>query len=313
MAPQAVVRRAVGPLGLAVEATEAVKAVKAAEGIDAVDAVDESLKPRHGKSFAAGANPLVLLRRTAFVTPDGDLDKTGMAATLSWAARSGLGQDPTHLAHACARRTRALDRLAQDQGKYVDRLIAEPQWRLAVGAGDRANAYELGLSLHGTHGWPIIPGSGLKGLALAYARGEDPALLRAVFGWPLPHLAPGTVGADAGGVRFLDALPDGAPVTVHRDVLTPHVKPYYDDAIKDIPARRRRPPSEQHNPEVIAFLSVSGRFAVDLVGTNPDHVRKAAQWLTEAGDELGAGAKTAAGYGYLRLSKRIPSDGRSPS
>lgn len=306
-ASEAVVRHAVGPLGLAVEAIDAVKAG------DGVEAAEESLKPRHGRAFATGANPLVLLRRTAFVTPADDLDKVGAAATLAWATRSGLGQDPAHLAHVCARRARALERLAQDQGEYVERLIAEPEWRLAVGIGDRANAYEFGLSLHGTHGWPIIPGSGLKGLALSHARGNDPALLRAVFGWPLPQLAPGGLDPTDGGVRFLDAIPDGEPVTVHRDVLTPHVKPYYDDAIKDAPANRRRPPSEQHKPEVIAFLSISGRFAVDLVGANPDHVRQAARWLTEAGDELGAGAKTAAGYGYLRLSRRPPSDGGPPS
>jgi CRISPR/Cas system CMR subunit Cmr6 (Cas7 group RAMP superfamily) len=304
-APEAEVRRAVGPLGLAVEAD------------------DVSLKPRHGRSFEAGANPLVLLRRTAFVsssggrdTASGGLDKTATAVALAWAARSGLGQDATHLAHVCARRTRALDRLAHGQGRHVVRLVAEPEWRLAVGIGERGNAHEIGLSLHGTHGWPVLPGSGLKGLALAYARNEDPALLRAVFGWPLPGLDPGEVEAAVGGVRFLDALPDGEPVTVHLDVLTPHVKPYYDGAIKDVsPAEikdvspaERRPPSEQHKPEVIAFLSVSGRFAVDLVGADPDHVRLAERWLTEAGEELGAGAKTAAGYGYLRLSKRPPSD-----
>jgi CRISPR/Cas system CMR subunit Cmr6 (Cas7 group RAMP superfamily) len=317
-ASAAAVQRAVGPLGLAVEVADPGRPTA-------------RLKPRHGRSFEAGANPLVLLRRTAFVsssggrdTASGGLDKTATAVALAWAARSGLGQDATHLAHVCARRTRALDRLAHDQGRHVVRLVAEPEWRLAVGIGERGNAHEIGLSLHGTHGWPILPGSGLKGLALAYARNEDPALLRAVFGWPLPGLDPGEVKAAVGGVRFLDALPDGEPpdgqpVAVHLDVLTPHVKPYYDDAIKDVSPAERRPPSEQHKPEVIQFLSVSGRFAVDLVGDDPDHVRLAERWLIEAGEELGAGAKTAAGYGYLRLSKRpLPeggslSEGGSPS
>ena len=293
------VRKAVGPLKRAVEAD------------------DSNVKPRHGKSFDVGANPLILLRRVAFVSDSTGrdevaLDRTAAVAVMKWATNSGLGQDPIHLAGVCARRTRALDRMAQDQGRYVERLIAEPEWRIAVGIGDRANAHELGLSLHGTHGWPIIPGSGLKGLALAYAREEDPALLRAIFGWPLPHLDQGEEEATAGGVQFLDALPDGEPVTVHRDVLTPHVKPYYDDANKEVPAHKRRPPSEQHKPEVIQFLSISGRFAVDLVGADPDHVRKAARWLTEAGNELGAGAKTAAGYGYLRMLKRPPQEEGSP-
>lgn len=291
-------RRAVGPLGRAVEAIEATK------GDQGVEAAEENLKPRHGKSFGRGANPLVLLRRTAFVTSSGGLDKAGMDATLAWAANSALGQDRTHLAELSARRTHALDRLASLQRRCVERLVADTEWRLAVGVGDRANAYELGLSMHGTYGWPVIPGSALKGMALAYACGEDPVLLRQVFGWPLPHLDPGPAGAAVGGVCFLDALPDPDPVTVHRDVLTPHVKPYYDDAVNNVRATHRRPPAEYHKPEVIKFLSVSGRFAIDIVGADPEHVRRAAQWVSAAGNELGAGAKTAAGYGYLQVSKR---------
>jgi len=61
-------------------------------------------------------------------------------------------------------------------------------------------------------------------------------------------------------------------------------------------------PAEHHNPAPISFLTVTGAFAVDLYGPDAGDVAKAAQWLIDAGAELGAGAKTAAGYGYLKLT-----------
>ena len=44
---------------------------------------------------------------------------------------------------------------------------------------------------------------------------------------PAPQNAP---AAARGTVRFLDAIPADEPVAVEADVLTPHVKPYYDGA-----------------------------------------------------------------------------------
>ena len=122
------------------------------------------------------------------------------------------------------------------------RLRAEPEWRLAVGLGNGANAHEIGLALHGTYGWPVIPGSALKGLAAAWAAssgGIDADVIRRVLGTPrrddvrAPAVDP--AGAARGDVRFLDAIPAGQPVTVEADVLTPHVKPYYDGAAAGTP------------------------------------------------------------------------------
>ncbi|MFD0507095.1 hypothetical protein ACFQ0G_38600 [Streptomyces chiangmaiensis] len=53
----------------------------------------------------------------------------------------------------------------------------------------------------------------------------------------------------------------------------------------------------------VSLLTVQqATFAVDLAGRDGDLVAKAADWLSEAGDELGAGAKTSAGYGYLKVA-----------
>jgi CRISPR-associated protein Cmr6 len=276
-----------------------------------------------------GANALVVLNRIAFFDRNrGQLELTGQRAILNWAAHSGLGQDPTLTAQVAARRRHALTQLGA-RGQAVARLRAVPQWRLIMGLGERANAHEIGLMLHGSYGWPIMRGSSVKGLAAAWAAttGASDDRLRAVFGAPRPRhpatatatanddddtLAGGTMdgtvgggvgaaGAAApavgcGGVRFLDAIPLD-PVRVVVDVLNPHVKPYYDDTTHQVP------PAEYHNPVPVFFLTVTATFAVDLYGPDRDLVEQAADWVIAAGDELGAGAKTAAGYGYLTVTR----------
>ena len=100
---------------------------------------------------------------------------------------------------------------------------------------------------------------------------------------------------------FLDAIPADTPARVDVDVLTPHVKAYYESTAAG-QGTAPVPPAEYHNPVPVNFLTVGGAFAVDLYGTRLDDVEQAADWLKAAGDELGAGGKTAAGYGYLAVT-----------
>ena len=298
--PTAELARPVGPVRVALD-------------MAATGRSDATLKPHRGFRLGAGANALVMLNRVAFFdATSGKLDEKGQTAILKWAAHSNLGQDPALTERVAARRTHAVVQL-RAQGQHVVRLRAEPQWRVAVGHGERANAHEIGLSLHGSYGWPVIRGSSLKGLAAAWAEtdtGASADLLDRVFGVPRPCRSPrhggdeGKPKAACGLVRFLDAVPT-EPVKVVVDVLTPHVKPYYDDTT------HRVPPADYHSPVPVQFLTVAaGAFAVDLAGPEANLVEQAADWLTAAGDELGAGAKTAAGYGYLTMSRAEP--GTSP-
>lgn len=239
------------------------------------------------------ASPLILLRRVAVVDQHGALDDKAELALLRWAEKSQLGQDPALIQRVAQRRTRALAEL-RAQGHTVVRLRAEPEWRLAVGLGNRANPHEIGMSLHGTYGWPVIPGSSLKGLAAAWAAqapGSDSGDITRIFG----------ATDDRGSVRFLDAIPDGEPASVVLDVLTPHQQPYYTSTAPKS-GRTPVPPAEYHNPVPVHFLTVTGAFALDLTGRVAKEVQQAATWLIDAGDELGAGAKTTSGYGYLRIS-----------
>lgn len=247
--------------------------------------------------LTSGANALIMMRRVVFLDENGKVDTDGTKALLAWAAERRLGQDPELLRRAVARRDAALAALRR-RGQTVVRLRLRPEWRMAVGLGNRANPHEIGLSLHGTYGWPIIPGSSLKGLTAAWAAkdGADAETLERIFGSPRPERA-GTEAARLGTVRFLDALPTGEPVPVTADVVTPHVQPYYDSA-NDDRTPEITPPAEYHKPIPSFFLAVSGgEFVVDLVGPAED-VRQVARWCAEALDEMGIGAKNSAGYGY---------------
>lgn len=287
--------RAAGPLGRVIESDGTV------------------IKARTGYQLKPDASALILLSRVALLLDDGTLaDKPH--PLLRWAADSQLGQQTDLVRQVAGRRALAVEAL-RARGQAVTRLRAEPQWRLAVGLGNRANAHEIGLSLHGTYGWPVIPGSSLKGLAAAWAAdpdsGAEEAEVTRILGGPRPSAGKrGPAEARQGTVRFLDAIPAGGRVTVAVDVLTPHVKPYYDSAAKDS-RKTPVPPAEYYNPVPVNFLTVSGAFAVDLYGPDADHVRQAAEWLIAAGDGLGAGAKTAAGYGYLTLTRVRDREGRT--
>lgn len=272
----------------------------------------------------ADANALVVLNRIAF--PDTrtlKLEEAGKRALFGWACRSALGQDPGLVDAVSRRREHALRVLSTGPANPATparevhwlRLRLEPEWLLAAGHGNKANAYETGLALHGTYGWPVVPGSALKGLAAAWASSATSGVtaedLRRVLGSPRPRepLTPGRPAAGGsspapvaarGTVRFLDAIPDGRPVKVLADVLTPHAKPYYEDLANGTPFPA--PPAEYHNPVPVTFLTVRGGYAVDLYGTDEQDIGLAARWLEQAGEDLGAGAKTAAGYGYFAVT-----------
>lgn len=241
------------------------------------------------------ASPLILLRRVTALDSHGDLDRKAELALLQWAEKSRLGQNRDLIRQVTARRQRALAQL-RAQGHTVVRLRAEPDWRLVVGLGNRANPHEIGMSLHGSYGWPIIPGSSVKGLTAAWAAGlvdvgaDSPNFVR-VFG----------TTTSRGSVRFLDAIPADEPAGVVLDVLTPHHQPYCTSTAPNS-GRTPVPPAEYHNPVPVHFLTVTGAFAIDLTGRVAGEVNQAAEWLIDAGNELGAGAKTTSGYGYLKIS-----------
>lgn len=184
-------------------------------------------------------------------------------------------------------------------GRRCFRLVTRQP--LAVGLANAAweNA---GLSLHRRFGYPLIPGSALKGLALRGALDlqADSDLRRLVLGD-----GPDTQSDSsrrAGAVAFLDAVAEASVIQL--DIVTPHYSDYYSES-----ARKPNPhalDTEQPKPNVFPVVAPGARFRFDLLllpyrdrgqFTADTLLAAAQQWLTHALNVFGAGAKSRAGYG----------------
>ncbi|MCS7289320.1 MAG: type III-B CRISPR module RAMP protein Cmr6 [Roseiflexus sp.] len=106
---------------------------------------------------------------------------------------------------------------------------------------------------------------------------------------------------------FFDAVPTGSP-TLELDVMNPHFPDYYQS---------KEPPTNWQSPIPVYFLTVAPgtefAFAVGWRGAQVDGKlrNKAVQWLKRGLTELGAGAKTNAGYGYF--ASEAPSAPSTPA
>lgn len=266
----------------------------------------------------AQANALIVLRRLAFEPFDGGANGWEDHTPLhGWATASKLGQDGDDLLqHTLERRRAFLHRWVSvgPEGRHVRRLRLTVEWRMVSGHGLQFGVLDNGLALHGTYGWPSLPGSTLKGLAAAGARsmGADTERVVRALGGPRPSFGKGPRPTkedhSVGSVRFLDALPDRGTVKVHSDVITPHQHPYYtgtDPRIHENAQVGQEPPfpGEHHNPVPLPFLSISGDLRVDLMGDDEGDLDAVIEWLGEAGEELGVGGRTTAGYGYFACTR----------
>jgi len=206
-------------------------------------------------------------------------------------------------------------------------------WRLIAGFG-RKGTLEVGFAFN-RYGFPELPGSGLKGLARAWGRlavaealgtqdltrldkilsEDDPEKFSDAWQEAYPKATAvalalvndfrilfGTT-ACAGRASFLSAVPDSthAPV-LDADILNPHYPKYY--------AGGGTYPIDGDSPIPVKFLTVAAGtqfwFAIacrDASQLQPAEVLRllnlAEKWLTLALQKLGAGAKTAGGYGFF--------------
>jgi len=186
----------------------------------------------------------------------------------------------------------------------------------------RASALEnAGICLHPLYGFAYLPGSGLKGMARAYAETvwsptqDDPqkawAQIEGVFGWApssdrgkdwKPQGIPDRAGDDnahVGAVIFHDAWPTEWP-KLFVDIVNNHHPDYYqnDD--------NQHASGDWENPVPVYFLAVKPGTAFTFplskrrADVPDDLLALARQWLLGALCHLGAGAKTNAGYGAFK-------------
>lgn len=104
--------------------------------------------------------------------------------------------------------------------------------------------------------------------------------------------------ATAGGAVFFDAIPDSENLPVlELDIINPHYPDYYKEGSAEYP-------TDWQSPIPTYFLTVAPNtkfwFAVGWRGEpNTDLQNDAINWLKAGLENLGAGAKTSAGYGYF--------------
>lgn len=160
----------------------------------------------------------------------------------------------------------------------------------------RQHPVENGFAWYHTIGTPYLPGSSVKGMVRAWAeQWVDPkpnkADIKRIFGSECKK----DKNFHVGSVIFLDAIPI-ATVTLKADIMTPHYGPYYQDE------SGQTPPADWHSPNPIPFLVVKAGASF-LFGVLPrtkegeSDCEKVREWLKKALEWIGAGAKTAVGYG----------------
>lgn len=164
-------------------------------------------------------------------------------------------------------------------------LHLESTSRFVTGLG-REHPIENGFTWHHTLGAPFLPASGLKGLLRAWMLWQDEEQeANQLLGEP----------GRAGAIVLLDLLPT-RPLKVEGEVMTPHYNDYYQGSEGARPA-----PGDWLSPNPISFLAVAsgahfqcGFFSRD---GSKDALERVEALMIGALGNLGAGAKTAVGYG----------------
>jgi len=113
-----------------------------------------------------------------------------------------------------------------------------------------------------------------------------------------------------GATYFFDALPtNSSDIKVRMDIMNVHYKDYYDASKeKDgtYKAGSVKPPADWSNPTIINFLTVKETTFQFLLASKEKEInnlkignKTIVEWLKEALQNHGIGAKTAVGYGYM--------------
>ncbi len=200
--------------------------------------------------------------------------------------------------------------------------VFKAEWHFTTGLGN-AHPVENGFAWHPTLGTPYLSGASVKGLIRAYIEAwsgleedEISEICRFWFGSESknPKKQDKDNPSPAGAYIFFDAIPI-APVTLACDTMTPHMGDWYakGDKIENVTMNSDSLPADWHNPVPIPFLVVKeGSFLFSIAPRNPqdtnaqEQLPLVLQALEYALEYMGAGAKTATGYG--RMMDDVPAN-----
>lgn len=192
-------------------------------------------------------------------------------------------------------------------------------WHFATGLGI-SHPVENGFAWHHTQGVPFLAASGVKGLLRGWTecwRDFDNEEVRQASIARCFGASAGDGDSSAGNLIFFDALPIER-VHLAADVMTPHMGKWYEQG-HDIHGPQdyaTKTPADWYSPVPVPFLVVkkavfrfmiAPRLTGDEVADTQARVdaREAMQQLEQALEWLGAGAKTAAGYGRMERRKTL--------
>ncbi|MFH1097740.1 MAG: type III-B CRISPR module RAMP protein Cmr6 [Candidatus Desantisbacteria bacterium] len=189
--------------------------------------------------------------------------------------------------------------------------VMQADWHFATGLGN-PHPVENGFAWHPTLGVPYLTGAAVKGLVRAWIEeweeeqdGKEEKLHR-WFGSEDKDPTKCKLDSQSGNFIFFDALPI-APVTLKMDVITPHMGKWYDKGGEPPKPDGSNVPADWHSPVPVFFLvadkpqllfAVASRVDVDKEETKTE-LAKIMEVLNNALEWLGAGAKTAVGYGHM--------------
>jgi CRISPR-associated protein Cmr6 len=192
-------------------------------------------------------------------------------------------------------------------------LFAKTQWHFVTGMG-LSHPIENGMAWHPTLGVPYLTGAAVKGMLRAWIEvwdtNDDEQLQKERLQQWFGSDDKNGISTQAGSLIFFDALPTEAP-TLGIDIMTPHGGKWYAEGqliekSNDVKESEKLP-ADWHNPVPIPFLVVKHASLQFCVAPRN---KKAAQEvdidsvyhaLQHALEWIGAGAKTAVGYGRFEI------------
>lgn len=237
-----------------------------------------------------------------------------------------------------------IEKFADRQKKLCEARGGEPRafktdWHFATGMGN-PHPVENGFAWHPTLGVPYLNGAAVKGLVRAWVEGwmafdSKNDRLETLYRWfGSEDKDPGermelrkdgfspTYGKDvdteAGAFVFFDAVPLSS-LTLACDVMTPHYGKWYEKGgeIQNADTEPDKIPADWHDPVPVPFLVVQeARFLFSIAPRTArakDEIGIVMDALQHALEYLGAGGKTAVGYGAMLRDESTQTSSRAKS
>jgi len=185
--------------------------------------------------------------------------------------------------------------------------VYKTEWQFITGMG-LPHPVENGFLWHPTLGVPYLPGAAVKGMVRswleAWGSDEEKNQLLNLFGSDDKDPEKQNSAPQAGDLIFFDALPVSG-VQLGIDIMTPHMGDWYAQGnnIKNIQRESEKVPADWHDPVPIKYLVVkNAQFLFAIAPRKKAHIKEACDMmgaLDAALTYIGAGAKTAVGYGFF--------------